>query len=82
MTRHTKRRMEPVIFDLALKRLGTRGASYDAARLVMVDGMRVAEVGQRLNLRRQSVYEAIDKIEGVFKNIGVCGTCGQRLPSV
>ena len=87
MTGIAKRRMEPAVFGLALDRLGTtqngRGNKrYAAARLVMCEGWRMSQAVRVNGVSRQAVYQAMDKIETAYDDLGICAFCGQRLPNV
>lgn len=80
-----KRRIEPAVFGIALQRLGrvgTKAKSYEAARLVMCEGKKMSEAVRISRVSRQAIYQAMDRIEGQFKTLGICHSCGQKLPPV
>lgn len=39
----------------------------DAARLVLVDGMRTVDAARQMDMKRQQVQEAVARIEAAFK---------------
>lgn len=82
MTKHTTKPMDPTVFALAFDRLQARGKSYEAARLVMVEGKPVQDAALMFGIKRSAVYEAIDRINRAYEDLGICADCGQRLPNV
>lgn len=76
------KRLDGQLFDLALSRLGAHGRSYDAARLVMVEGMSIKQAERMCKVNRPPIYKAILKIEESYQSLGICPTCGQKMPEV
>lgn len=82
MTKHTNRPMDPTVFGLAIDRLQARGRTYEAARLVMVEGKSVQDAAHMFRTHRESVYKAIARINQAYEDLGICSGCGQALPHV
>lgn len=77
------KRMDPAVFALALSRLKpSREKSYEAARVVLVEGRNVTQASNMLDVSRAAIYLAMARIEGAFKDLGVCPYCGQKMPPV
>ncbi len=74
--------MTEVAFDLAKARLAAAGQSYEAARMVLVDGTSVTAAARATKVRRQVVYHAIERIKGAFATLDACAYCGQKFPPV
>jgi hypothetical protein len=82
--RHRKRRLEPTVFGLAINRLGVdeKSRSYEAARLVMVEGKKIAEAVRICRVTRQGIYLAMNRVEQAFDDLDICIYCGQKKPAV
>jgi len=79
--------MEAAVFGLAMQRLGItqngRGnRGYEAARMVMVEGMKVSQAARICKVTRQTIYKSMDNVEDAFSDLGICQSCGQKMPNV
>lgn len=86
MSDRQRAKMDPTVFGLALSRIKPTargsGKSYEGARLVMVEGRRISEAERLANVSRQGIYKAMKRLQEEFTNLGICSSCGQRLPRV
>ncbi|MGQ0654424.1 MAG: hypothetical protein ACT4P4_19520 [Betaproteobacteria bacterium] len=78
-------RVDPARFGEALARLGVTGGrrgfrTYEAARLVLCEAMRPAEVGRMMRLSGEGIRKAVAKVRGALAEQGACPHCGQPWP--
>jgi len=78
MTNRRRGLMDQAVFTLAAQRLGitARNKGFNAARKVMCEGASVPSVIRLHQTNRQNVHAAIKRIEGAYRELGVCPYCG------
>lgn len=69
--------MTPEVFTLAAARTKLSDKGREAARAVLVLGMRASAVAQHYGMHRQSVSRATQRIIRAARDDGICPTCGR-----
>jgi TrfB plasmid transcriptional repressor len=64
--------MTPDQFNLAISRTRMRGRAIGPARRVLCDGLGITEAGAEVGINRETVRQAIARINSAHKNIIGC----------